>query len=394
MGASPAAQHFGNIGMASGAQLVPLAQQLAMQIAQGNMAMPTSADGWQNLVSQFSSNLQNLNLPATTPNIAKSTTAATPTTPNTQAPAATDPNGVDSFLSAIRQHESGGNYQAYNAGGGASGAYQFIQSTWSSEAQAAGFTQYANGPASAAPPDVQDAVAKHMAEAYYKQYGSWQDAAEAWYMPGDVGKNVVPDPQAGNTESVTAYGNQIVSMMGQAANNGGPSLGAQMPNMGTSAALQFAQSAVGTPYVWGGESGTGYDCSGLVQAAYKQAGVNLPRTAQAQYDATTKVPAGQQLQAGDLVFFGTSATDITHVGIYVGGGQMIDAPHTGADVRTESYQWGDYVGATRPTDKTGESMLPTSVAPGSKQPTTQSTTGNFAHILNQVMSALTTTGAL
>ena len=389
MGVSASTQHFGDIGMASGAQLAPLAQQLANQIAQGQVAMPSSADGWQSLVKQFSSNLPSLDLPSSAPKITAPTTQTTPTSGSTDtsgtAPA-TDPNGLDSFLAAIRQHESGGNYQAYNASGGASGAYQFIQSTWAAEANAAGFSQWANGAAGAAPPQVQDAVAAHMAQEYFKQYGSWQDAAEAWYMPADVGKNVVPDPQAGNTESVTQYGQQIVDLMnGQAAANQKPSVGAQMPNMGSSAAVNYATQQIGTNYVWGGEQqGVGFDCSGLVQAAFKSAGVNLPRTAQAQYDATMKVPQGQQLQAGDLVFFGTSTSDITHVGIYIGGGKMIDAPHTGAQVRIENYNWADYVGATRPTDNTGESMLPSS----GSGPTTQSVTGNYGHILSQVMAAL------
>ncbi len=126
-------------------------------------------------------------------------------------------------------------------------------------------------------------------------------------------------------------------------------------------AVDWALAQVGTPYVWGGESpGVGFDCSGLVQAAYKVAGVALPRVAQAQYDATTHLAPGDPLQSGDLVFFGGSTTDVTHVGIYVGvqGGQavMVDAPHTGAEVRVEPFpsrvgaSWGTdtFLGATQP----------------------------------------------
>ena len=106
--------------------------------------------------------------------------------------------------------------------------------------------------------------------------------------------------------------------------------------------------------------GVGFDCSGLVQAAYRVAGVTLPRVAQDQFDATPAVPAGQPLEPGDLVFFGGGPTSVDHVGLYVGvtGGQavMVDAPHTGADVRVEPFPavpgaaWGglSYVGATRP----------------------------------------------
>jgi cell wall-associated NlpC family hydrolase len=77
--------------------------------------------------------------------------------------------------------------------------------------------------------------------------------------------------------------------------------------------------------------------------------------AQDQYDATVKLGPGDPLQSGDLVFFGGGPTDVTHVGIYVGNGQMVDAPHTGVDVRVESFpttigaSWGSdiFVGATQ-----------------------------------------------
>ena len=101
-------------------------------------------------------------------------------------------------------------------------------------------------------------------------------------------------------------------------------------------ALDWALAQVGTPYIWGGEApGVGFDCSGLTQAAYRVAGVALPRTAQEQYDAGPPVPASTPLQPGDLLFFGLGPNDVTHVGIYVGGAQMVDAPHAGADVRVE-----------------------------------------------------------
>jgi cell wall-associated NlpC family hydrolase len=102
-------------------------------------------------------------------------------------------------------------------------------------------------------------------------------------------------------------------------------------------AADWALAQVGTPYIWGGETpGVGFDCSGLVQAAYKVAGITLPRVAQDQYDATTKLGPGDPVEPGDLLFFGGGPSDVTHVGIYVGTGQMVDAPHTGAKVRVES----------------------------------------------------------
>jgi cell wall-associated NlpC family hydrolase len=126
-------------------------------------------------------------------------------------------------------------------------------------------------------------------------------------------------------------------------------------------AVRWALSQIGTPYVWGGETpGVGFDCSGLVQAAYRVAGVALPRVAQEQFDATPKLGPGQPLAPGDLVFFGGSPTTIDHVGIFAGtvGGAdvMVDAPYTGADVRSEAFpatlgaSFGSllFVGATRP----------------------------------------------
>lgn len=116
-------------------------------------------------------------------------------------------------------------------------------------------------------------------------------------------------------------------------------------------AVQVALAQVGTPYLWGGETpGVGFDCSGLVQHAYATAGLQLPRTAQTQYDAGPHLPASEPLQPGDLVFFGSSATRVTHVGISLGQGRMVDAPRTGALVRVEPIAgFGRYLGATRPT---------------------------------------------
>ncbi len=121
-------------------------------------------------------------------------------------------------------------------------------------------------------------------------------------------------------------------------------------------ALSFALSQIGVPYVWGGESPSGYDCSGLVQAAYRTARVSLPRTTQEQFDAGPHLPPSAPLQPGDLVFFGPNTSDVTHVGMVLRPGEMVDAPHTGAFVRTEPFpttlgaEWGEdhYLGATRP----------------------------------------------
>ncbi len=114
-----------------------------------------------------------------------------------------------------------------------------------------------------------------------------------------------------------------------------------------SSVVSIAQRYLGVPYVWGGASPSGFDCSGLVMYCYAQLGISLPHNAAMQYADCTHVAHGSE-QPGDLVFFGPSAGGIHHVGIYVGGGSMIDAPYTGVDVRYDSAFSGDYFASGRP----------------------------------------------
>ena len=106
--------------------------------------------------------------------------------------------------------------------------------------------------------------------------------------------------------------------------------------------VQTALKYLGVPYVWAGASPGGFDCSGLVMYVYAQLGVSLPHSSAAQYNCGTHV-SRDQLVPGDLVFYGSP---IHHVGIYVGNGNMIDAPYTGVSVRIDPLQ-SDYAGATR-----------------------------------------------
>jgi cell wall-associated NlpC family hydrolase len=99
---------------------------------------------------------------------------------------------------------------------------------------------------------------------------------------------------------------------------------------GHSAVVAIAQRYIGVPYVWGGSTPNGFDCSGLAMYCYAQIGIGIPRGATDQQHASRSVSLSA-LQPGDLVFFG-SASYSHHVGIYVGGGSMIHAPHTGAVV--------------------------------------------------------------
>ncbi|MEU2514708.1 peptidoglycan DD-metalloendopeptidase family protein [Streptomyces syringium] len=103
--------------------------------------------------------------------------------------------------------------------------------------------------------------------------------------------------------------------------------------------IQAARAALDTPYQWGGEcqppfqGGNGCDCSSLVKMAWSRAGVNLPRSTYEQVSEGSEVPSVRDLQPGDLIFTGGSASAPEHVSMYIGGGEVIDAPHTGANVR-------------------------------------------------------------
>ena len=126
---------------------------------------------------------------------------------------------------------------------------------------------------------------------------------------------------------------QAQASAGGTSTGGGTGAGGSVPypgGSGRSAAVAIAQRYLGVPYVWGGASPSGFDCSGLVMYVYAQLGIGLSHGATDQQRASTPVPISA-LQPGDLVFFG-SASYSYHVGIYVGGGSMIHAPHTGAVV--------------------------------------------------------------
>jgi peptidoglycan DL-endopeptidase CwlO len=108
--------------------------------------------------------------------------------------------------------------------------------------------------------------------------------------------------------------------------------------------VDFAKSRIGCRYVWGGSGPNTFDCSGLMMWCYRKIGISLPHSSRAQIHSGQKV-SRKDLEPGDLVFFGSP---IHHVGMYVGGGEMIEAPYTGARVRYASIDRHDYAGACRP----------------------------------------------
>lgn len=109
-------------------------------------------------------------------------------------------------------------------------------------------------------------------------------------------------------------------------------------------AIAFARDQLGKPYVWGATGPDSFDCSGLTQAAYKAAGIDLPRTTYDQVNVGTRV-AETDLQPGDLIFF---YSDVSHVGLYIGNGEMIHAPHTGTVVKIAPITEMPFYAAVRP----------------------------------------------
>ena len=124
-----------------------------------------------------------------------------------------------------------------------------------------------------------------------------------------------------------------------------PEYNADVPGARYGHVVGIALQYLGVPYVWGGSSpSTGFDCSGFVMYVFAQVGVSLPHHAASQWSYGTPV-SRDQLAPGDLVFF----SGLGHMGIYIGGGQFVHAPHTGDVVKISSMdeRWGSYVGARR-----------------------------------------------
>ncbi|MFF1490299.1 NlpC/P60 family protein [Streptomyces sp. NPDC058319] len=260
------------------------------------------------------------------------------------------------LLAAQLYQESGFNPNARSAAA-AEGIAQFIPGTWATH----GVDGDGDGKRDVWDPD--DAIPS--AASYDCELAGYVKS-----VPGDATHNMLAAYNAG-ADAVIRYGgvppysetrNYVKTITTLAQSFAAP-VARIDPSEQAAGAISYAQSKLGTPYLWGGEGtaaqGGRFDCSGLTQAAYHSVGVTLPRVANDQYNAGPH-PAREELLPGDLVFFSDDLTNsraIRHVGIYVGGGYMIDAPRTGAVIRFDPIDTPDYFGATRVTED-GAKALP------------------------------------
>jgi cell wall-associated NlpC family hydrolase len=177
----------------------------------------------------------------------------------------------------------------------------------------------------------------------------------------DEVKGMIAAEEERQRQAAAERARQAALAAAAAAARGGSSAGREATDVsalkpGRPEVVVIALQYLGVPYAWGGSTPAGFDCSGLTQYAYRQVGVTLPRTSQSQFNAGQHIARDRLdlLQPGDLVFFGTDgdASRVHHVGMYVGSGNYVHAPHTGAVVRVDSLTGrisdrGDYVGASR-----------------------------------------------
>jgi cell wall-associated NlpC family hydrolase len=255
----------------------------------------------------------------------------------------TCPEVTPNLLAALLTQESGFNAKARSQVG-AEGIAQFMPSTWET------YGVDGNGDGKRNVWDPQDAIP---AAAHYL----CSIAKDIKDVPGNRQSNMLAAYNAGS-DAVRRYGGvppyketqnyvQSIEALAKQPAPGGSTATAQQG----ATVVNAAQEMIGTPYSWGGgdangptmgtccspngssgSSVTGFDCSGLTMYAYARIGISLPRTAAQQYAASEPVKP-EDMRPGDLVFYGSSPASIHHVGIYIGGGWIIDAPRPGTKVR-------------------------------------------------------------
>ncbi|MFE6189121.1 NlpC/P60 family protein [Streptomyces sp. NPDC056465] len=278
----------------------------------------------------------------------------------------TCPEVSPNLLAALLKQESGFNPKA-SSPVGAQGIAQFMPSTWASHGIDA------NGDGKKDVWDPEDAIpssAKYLCTI----------AEDVKDVPGDKRNNMLAAYNAGSG-AVKKYNGvppyketqDYVQTISAAADSNPGGTGTTTDQAAT--VINAAEEKIGTPYSWGGgnangaSSGTccspsgksgvgivGFDCSGLTLYAYAKAGIALPRTAAEQYAASEPVNP-RQMRPGDLVFYGTSAASIHHVGIYVGNGYILNAPKPGTKVRYDPMDtMPDLYAVARPTSNTNKEI--------------------------------------
>ncbi|MBD3549996.1 NlpC/P60 family protein [Streptomyces sp. JV180] len=279
----------------------------------------------------------------------------------------TCPEVSPNLLAALLQQESGFNPKA-SSPAGAQGIAQFMPSTWESH----GIDGNSDGKRDVwDPEDAIPSSGKYLCTI----------AEEVDGVPGDKRSNMLAAYNAG-TGAVKKYRgvppyketqNYVQTISARADES--PSGGGAATTEQAATAVKAAESKLGTPYSWGGgnaagasrgsccspngSSGAGtngFDCSGLVVYAFAKAGITLPRTAATQYAASDPVRPGE-VRPGDLVFYGTTAENIHHVGIFVGNGWIINAPRPGSKVRYDPMDMmSDLYAVARPAANTNKEI--------------------------------------
>ncbi|WP_331729444.1 peptidoglycan DD-metalloendopeptidase family protein [Streptomyces avidinii] len=248
-----------------------------------------------------------------------------------------------SLIAAQLYEESNFRTNPPNGGADAMGIAQFIPDTWRTEGIDA------NKKGGADPLDPEDAVPSMVAY-------DCKLADEIRSVPGDVVDNMLAAYNAGGP-AVRRHGGippyketrDYVREIRERAQKWAAPMDGKVPG-GLAKVVAGAKEAYNTPYVLGGScnppfvGSTGCDCSSLVKYAWSKVGVNLPRVTYDQVDIGSKVDSVKDLRPGDLIFSGGSASSPEHVAMFIGGGETIDAPYTGARVRIKSLSyWTDRI---------------------------------------------------
>ena len=231
-------------------------------------------------------------------------------------------------VAAIMGIESGGKQDSTSVAG-AAGLMQIMPDIWGDLAKQYGGDLY--------DPWTNIRTGAQILKTMYDQYGDWSTAANAYLGFG-------PSDAYGTTGAMykQLFNNNLAALgMG---GGGGPAPDGY-GNAFAPEAINFAKSAIGTPYFWGGESYEegGFDCSGLVFAMYQAAGLDIPRDTAAGYANSTKRVGRNEMKAGDLIFYSFGGSEVDHVAIYIGNGQIIQASTNGGDTHIRSMDEPWYV---------------------------------------------------